>query len=69
MSAKLTLNIGGMTCNHCKMKVEKALKTVDGVEEVQVNLEAGQAEVQYDASKISESDLRNVVGDAGYEIK
>ena len=69
MSDKLTLNISGMTCNHCKMKVEKALKTLDGVQEVQINLEAGQAEVQYDAGKISESDLKTVVGSAGYEVK
>ncbi|EEG77131.1 heavy-metal-associated domain-containing protein [Dethiobacter alkaliphilus] len=69
MSDKLTLNIGGMTCNHCKMKVEKALKTLDGVQDVQINLEAGQADVSYDGSKISESDLKAVVGDAGYEVK
>jgi copper chaperone len=68
MSEKITLNIGGMSCNHCKMKVEKALKTLDGVEEVLVNLEAGQAVVAFDSAKISEGDLKAVVGDAGYEV-
>lgn len=68
MSEKITLNISGMSCNHCKMKVEKALKTLDGVEDVTVNLEAGQAVVGFDGSKISESDLKAVIGDAGYDV-
>jgi copper chaperone len=68
MTEKITLNISGMSCNHCKMKVEKALKTLDGVEDVQVNLGAGQAVVGFDSSKISEVDLKTVIGDAGYEV-
>lgn len=68
MSEKITMNIAGMSCNHCKMKIEKALKTLDGVEEVQVNLEAGQADVQFDSAKISAVDLKTVISDAGYEV-
>lgn len=68
MSEKLTLSIAGMSCNHCKMKIEKALKTLDGVEEVQVNLDAGQADVVFDSAKISAADLKTVIGDAGYEV-
>jgi copper chaperone len=68
MSEKLTLNISGMSCNHCKMKVEKALKTLDGVENVEVNLEAGQAVVDFDSGKISAEELKTVVGEAGYEV-
>lgn len=68
MSDKLTLNISGMSCNHCKMKVENALKTLDGVESVQVRLDAGQADVSYDPAKISETELKAVIGDAGYEV-
>lgn len=65
----LVLKIGGMTCNHCKMKVEKALRTMDGVENVQVDLTTGQATVSFDAAKLRAEDLRTVVSEAGYEIK
>jgi len=64
----LVLKIGGMSCNHCKMKLEKALRTLDGVDDVQVNLETGQATVKYDSSKLQGEGLRAVVGEAGYEI-
>jgi copper chaperone len=39
------LKVEGMTCNHCKTSVEKALKSVAGVENAEVNLQAGTAKV------------------------
>ncbi|MBS4032492.1 MAG: heavy-metal-associated domain-containing protein [Clostridiales bacterium] len=69
MAEKIVLNISGMTCNHCKMKVEKALKTLDGVEDVQINLDGGTADVSFDSGKVSADDLKAVIGDAGYEVK
>lgn len=68
MSEKITLKISGLSCNHCKMKIEKALKTLAGVENVLVKLEAGEAEVDFDAAKISEAELKAVIVDAGYEV-
>jgi copper chaperone len=64
----LVLKISGMTCNHCKMKVEKALRTLDGVESVQVDLNTGQATVSFDSAKLRAEDLRTVVSEAEYEI-
>lgn len=34
-----TLTIEGMSCNHCKGRVERALKELDGVESAVVDLE------------------------------
>jgi copper chaperone len=42
---KLTIKIPDMTCDHCKMAIEKALKNVAGVEEVRVNLTEKLAQV------------------------
>lgn len=39
------LKVEGMTCNHCKASVEKALKNVAGVENAEVNLQEGKAKV------------------------
>lgn len=68
MAETLMLKVSGMSCGHCKMKVEKALKTLDGVEDVQVNLEEGSARVIFDPGKVSKEDLQAVIGDAGYEV-
>ena len=43
------LKVDGMTCGHCVKAVEKALKGVAGVHDVQVDLDAGKATVHGDA--------------------
>jgi len=43
------IRITGMTCQHCVMAVEKALRAVPGVQSVEVRLAPAQATVQGDA--------------------
>ena len=62
------LEVRGMTCGHCKMSVEGALKGLDGVEAVQVDLETGKVEVTYDEAKVSVEDMKNAVEDQGYDV-
>ena len=63
---KVIVNVNGMNCNHCKMAVEKALNTVDGVVSAEVNLEAKNASVIL-SKEVADSDLINVVNEAGFE--
>ena len=63
---KVIVNVNGMNCNHCKMAVEKALNTVDGVVSAEVNLEAKNASVTL-SKEVADSDLMNVVNEAGFE--
>ncbi|MBO8127472.1 MAG: heavy-metal-associated domain-containing protein [Firmicutes bacterium] len=65
---KATLKIAGMSCNHCKMSVEKALKELDGVAEAVVNLEEGTAQVTYDLGKVTTDQFQRAVEDAGYQL-
>ncbi len=69
MSEQMVINITGMSCNHCKMAVEKAIKALAGVKEVQVDLQGGKATVIYDSATIDGEALKAVVRDAGYEVK
>ena len=62
-----TLQIAGMTCASCVMRVEKALKSVSGVTAVSVNLATEQATVSADAS-VSTAALVAAVGKAGYDV-
>ena len=59
-----TIYIKGMMCAHCQAHVEKALNALPGVTAT-VNLEAGTATVQGDASNEA---LTKAVTDAGYEV-
>ena len=65
---KMTLPIGGMTCASCVAHVEHALKEVDGVTSVNVNLATERATLEVVPGLVSLDDLRRAVADAGYEV-
>ena len=60
------LDIGGMTCASCAMRVEKALTKVPGVMRASVNLATEQARVESDAT-VDPQTLADAVRKAGYE--
>ena len=59
-------NISGMSCNHCRMSVEKAIAAVPGVTSVSVDLSGATAHVDGD---FSEEAVVKAVTDAGFDIK
>lgn len=64
----LTLPVEGMTCASCVARVEKALKKVEGIGEVNVNLATEKVTLSFDPSKADVSKLKDVVEDAGYKL-
>ena len=65
---KVILPIGGMTCASCVAHVEEALKALDGVVKVNVNLATERALVEYIPELVGMQDFRKAVADAGYEV-
>ena len=63
-----TLKVQGMTCNHCVMRVAKALKSVPGVQDAQVDLQKAQAVITYDDAKVAPEKLSTAVVEAGYKV-
>lgn len=61
-----TIEISGMSCEHCVKAVEKALKGVEGVADVRVSLEEENAVVVL-GEEISDDLLQEAVDEAGYE--
>ncbi|MBI4302943.1 MAG: copper-translocating P-type ATPase [Chloroflexi bacterium] len=67
-SKNVSLPIGGMTCASCVANVEGALKGVQGVKGVVVNLATNKAAVKYDPSKTSLAAMKKAVDEIGYEV-
>lgn len=63
--AEIILKVSGMSCQHCKNTVEKALLGLKGVERVQVNLEEGKVAV---AGSTSYPQLVKAIEEAGYKV-
>lgn len=57
-----------MTCMHCVGHVDKALKELNGVENVNVSLENKSATIEYNPQKVTVSDFEKAITEAGYEF-
>ena len=64
---KAVIHIRGMMCMHCVAHVDKALKAVEGVQTVMVDLAGNCATVEYEAPA-ELSALEKAITDEGYEI-
>lgn len=62
-----TLNIEGMVCMNCVKHVDKALRGVQGVQNVTVSLENKSAQVQL-GQDVTDAVLKAAIEDAGYEV-
>ncbi|OGO23387.1 MAG: copper-translocating P-type ATPase [Chloroflexi bacterium RBG_16_50_9] len=65
---KITFTVTDMTCASCVSNVEKALKELDGVISVNVNLATEKATVEFDSSQTGMDHFRRAVEEAGYGI-
>lgn len=63
---KEKFTITGMTCSACSARVEKAVKKVEGTQDVSVNLLTNSMQLQYDEAKTNPSAIIKAVVDAGY---
>ncbi len=65
---KIDFKITGMGCASCAIKIEKALKSLDGVSDVQVNLGTEKASIEFEPEKIDILELEKRVENTGYQV-
>ncbi len=63
---ELTLTIEGMSCQHCVMRVKKAIDALQGVTKSDVSI--GRAVVSVDEAKVKKEQIIASVEKAGYKI-
>ncbi len=64
----VTLNVDGMSCDHCVNAITKSLLSLDGIKDVKVNLNNKTVFVKYDNTKISLDVIKNDIEEQGYDI-
>lgn len=62
------INVEGMTCKHCKMTVEGALKKLNGVSSAEVNLEENQVVVIFDEAVVNFEQMKETIINEGYNV-
>ncbi|MBI2630113.1 heavy-metal-associated domain-containing protein [Candidatus Pacearchaeota archaeon] len=66
MNNKKIFEIKGMHCDSCAKIIELELK--DKVNNIKVDIKKGNAEMEFDESKISESKIKEIINGLGYKI-
>lgn len=59
------INIKGMTCNHCIMAVQNAIKSL-GIDNYSV--EIGKASVTFDENEVDVETIKAAIEEEGYEV-
>jgi copper chaperone len=57
MMKELKLKIEGMSCDMCVNTIKRLLSELDGIIDVDINLEEGIGIVKYDEEKINEDEI------------
>ncbi len=65
---KATLDVRGMSCDHCKKSVEGALQNLKGVTEVDVDLSSGKVNVTYDEAIAGMDQIKQAIEEQGYDV-
>jgi len=65
---KVLLPIQGMSCASCVSKVEKAIRSLEGVLQVNVNLATEKASVEYISGIVTIHDFKQAIEKAGYHV-
>jgi len=64
--AEAGIKIEGMSCQHCVMRVKKALDVIAGISET--NVIVGSASIKYDEAKVKMEDIYSAIEKAGYKV-
>lgn len=65
---KTKLKIEGMSCQHCVKTVTDALVELEGVQRAKVNLRKGEAVVRFDKLRITPTNLKAAIIEAGFKV-
>jgi copper ion binding protein len=65
MTQKLTIE--GMTCMHCVKHVDEALREIDGITSVKVDLKTNSAVIEL-SKPVDAATIKAAVDEAGYKV-
>ena len=64
----VTLDVKGMSCQHCVKAIEENVGAQQGVDAVNVQLEQGKVDVRFDENRISKAQIVEIIEEQGYDV-
>jgi copper chaperone CopZ len=67
---QVIIQVDGMSCPFCAYGLEKKLSKLDGVEQIEISLEQGQAVLTLEeGASVTDEALKKAVADAGFTLR
>ena len=66
--AHITVTAPDISCEHCKMSIERDLTAEPGVQQTDVNVETKSVRIVYDEAATSPAQLQAKLADIGYPV-
>ena len=66
--ATTVLNVPDISCEHCQRTITNALTPVDGIRGVDVDIPSKQVRVDYDESRVSVEQMKEVLQEEDYPV-
>jgi copper chaperone len=68
---KATIQLETLTCPSCLQKIDKAVKSLDGVDKESVNVmfNSSKVKLNFDDEKVTIDRIENAITALGYEVK
>ncbi|MFC0559712.1 copper chaperone CopZ [Halalkalibacter alkalisediminis] len=63
-----TMQVKGMSCNHCVSSVEGSVGKLNGVQSVEVDLSKGTVVVSFEKNSISLDAIKEEIEEQGYDV-
>ncbi len=64
----ITFPVAGMTCANCALNIERSVKRLDGIKQVNVNFAAEMATVEFDSQSIQPSEIVDRIHKSGFKV-
>lgn len=65
-----TIRVDGLACPYCAYGIEKKLKRIEGVEEIEIDLNAGVVHVRVgEGVELTEAQMTKLFNDAGFTFR
>ncbi len=63
-----TIQVRGMSCNHCSQTIHRALRAMPGVSKVSVSLEKDEVVVDFDDTRADTQTISAKIIEIGFEV-
>ncbi|HAM53519.1 MAG TPA: hypothetical protein DCP92_23545 [Nitrospiraceae bacterium] len=63
---EITIKVEGMTCQHCVLRVKKAIQELSGIQNLDVQI--GNVWIKFDEKAVGKVDIEKAIVDAGYKV-